>query len=197
MTSDPERTQEPGSDPASEAPIAPEAVRALVASLRDAEDPTAALAELNELGDWRVHGQVVEVVVSVAQALVERLVVQGEATPAAQAHMVILLAALLPSGHCSGAVDRLFLRWVRHEGTFGPARATPPVFQHEAFVQRMADLVGWGELDVSRDRDALRRLLAWVNGWTLKNRFRVRRTLDTLRRNFPAPGLWEAVTFKG
>ncbi|MBI5514259.1 MAG: hypothetical protein HY909_10850 [Deltaproteobacteria bacterium] len=195
--SDVEQPQEALPETPTEAEITPEAVRALVESLRDAEDPTAALAELNELADWRVHGKVVDAVVSVAEALVERVMAQGEATPAAQAHMVILLAALLPSGKCSGAVDRLFVRWVRHAGTFGPARATPPAFQHEAFVQRMADLVGWGDLEVARDRDGLQRFLAWVNGWALKNRFRVRRTLDTLRRNFPAPGLWEAVTFKG
>ena len=107
--------------------------------------------------------------------------------------MTILLSVLVDIPNQQDAVDRLFRSWVLHPASFGASRATPAEFQRDAFVQRLADMVGWGSLDVVRDADALTRFFAWVNTWTPKNKNAVRRTIWTLRRNFPNPALWNSV----
>src|SRR5581483_5392369 len=92
-------------------------------------------------------------------------------------------------------VDALFAAWLRHPASYGPGRATPREFQRPEFVQRVADLLGWGELDVVRDRDALSRFAAWVASWSTGSRFKVRRIVQTLRRNFSAGGVWDQIRF--
>ena len=132
-------------------------------------------------------------VVTTADALVQALLAQEAPRPAAHAHMTILLSVLVDIPGYPEIIDRIFRSWLLHPASFGASRATPAEFQREQFVQRVADLVGWGSIDVMRDADALTRFFAWVNTWTPKNKSAVRRTIWSLRRNFPNPAVWNTV----
>ena len=92
-------------------------------------------------------------------------------------------------------VDELLAAWLRHPRSFGSLHTTPAAFQRESFVQRLGDLLGWNALDLHRDRDALRRFAEWVNTWNPRNKFRSRRALQALARNFPASDVWSRIHF--
>lgn len=161
------------------------------------ENPTHenALVALVELRDHLLRPEVAGEVLDAAEAVVRPLLEEQAPGPVVQAHMTILLSALLQIDSQRDRVDALFAAWVRHPSTYGSARATPPQFQRPEFVQRLADLLGWRTLQLPRDREALARFLAWVNTWTPKHKHQVRRPLDQLRRVFPAPDLWKLVRF--
>lgn len=114
-------------------------------------------------------------------------------TPALHAHMTVLVANLLELSTDSAMVDELLVAWLRHPRSFGGLHTTPAAFQRESFVQRLGDLLGWSALDLHRDRDALRRFAEWVNTWNPRNKFRSRRALQALARNFPASDVWARI----
>jgi hypothetical protein len=116
-------------------------------------------------------------------------------TPALHAHMTVLVANLLELSTDSAMVDELLAAWLRHPKSFGSLHTTPAAFQRETFVQRLGDLLGWNALDLHRDRDALRRFADWVNTWNPRNKFRSRRALQALARNFPASDVWSRIHF--
>lgn len=116
-------------------------------------------------------------------------------TPALHAHMTVLVANLLELSTDSAMVDELLAAWLRHPKSFGSLHTTPAAFQRETFVQRLGDLLGWNALDLHRDRDALRRFAEWVNTWNPRNKFRSRRALQALARNFPASEVWSRIHF--
>ncbi len=118
-----------------------------------------------------------------------------EPTPALHAHMTVLVANLLELSTDSAMVDELLAAWLRHPRSFGSLHTTPAAFQRESFVQRLGDLLGWNALDLHRDRDALRRFADWVNTWNPRNKFRSRRALQALARNFPASDVWSRIHF--
>lgn len=118
-----------------------------------------------------------------------------EPTPALHAHMTVLVANLLELSTDSAMVDELLAAWLRHPKSFGSLHTTPAAFQRETFVQRLGDLLGWNALDLHRDRDALRRFADWVNTWNPRNKFRSRRALQALARNFPASDVWSRIHF--
>ncbi len=183
------------------APVAddPETVRALardtLAWCRENPGDPGALPRLNTVLEL-VHDPALAKEVLAAGEAVTRHAIGDEAPrPATHAHMTVLMALLLEYEPTRDGVDALFVEWLKHPRSYGPAHATPPNFQREAFVQRLGDLLGWGSLDVRADRDALTRFAQWVDGWTPKNKFRAKRAIDAVRRNFPAPDVWGAIRF--
>ncbi len=204
---DPTNATESTESPANTAPAAPaapvaddpETVRALardtLAWCRENPGDPGALPRLNTVLEL-VHDPVLAKEVLAAGEAVTRHAIGDEAPrPATHAHMTVLMALLLEYEPTRDGVDALFVEWLKHPRSYGPAHATPPNFQREAFVQRLGDLLGWGSLDVRADRDALTRFAQWVDGWTPKNKFRAKRAIDAVRRNFPAPDVWSAIRF--
>lgn len=181
--------------PSPEIKLTPEEARAVLAWCRENAADEEAIVRLNELLAAQPGPEFAKDIVDVAEAVSAPLIASSPPTPAAQAHMIILLASLLGIESERDRVDAILAGWMRNASTFGPDRATPPPFQRSEFVQRVADLLGWGTLEIGRDRGALARFLAWVNSWTVKNKFKIKRTLDAMRRNFPAPDLYKMVHF--
>lgn len=175
----------------------PEDVRALaretLAWCRDNPTDPEALHKLNTVLQL-VHDPVLGPDVIAASEAVTRPAVADQApSPAVHAHMTVLVALLLEYEPQRDAVDAIFVAWLRNPGSYGGARATPPAFQKQHFVQRLADLLGWGTLDVQKDKQSLARFAAWVNTWTPKNKHRARRAIEALRRNFEAPDVWKVI----
>lgn len=169
--------------------------RILLAWCRDHADRDDALETLAALGPWLTRKELSADVLDAAEAVTRPIFAAPSPPVTAQALVVIVLSALLSLEGSSARVDALFLAWLRHPSSYGPSRATPKEFQRTEFVQRVADLLGWGELDPRKDKDALARFAAWVAGWSTGNRFKVRRIIGTLQRNFNAPGVWEQIRF--
>lgn len=187
----------PSSSDLSEVPV--HLVYEVLAWCRDHAGEERALVRFNELlGMTELQAcfrrsEVGAEVVATARALVGAVLDNLSPGATVQAHMVILMAALLDFDCERDAVDALFVQWLRHPASYGSSRQTPPSFQRPAFVQRLADLLGWGQLHLDRDREAIARFLAWVNTWTPKRKQQVARTLAMLRRVFPDPSLWKMV----
>ena len=133
--------------------------------------------------------------IAAARAVVEAVAQLPEPTPALHAHMTVLFAHLLELSTDSAMIDGLLAAWLRHPKSFGGEHTTPASYQRESFVQRLGDLLGWNSLDPVADRDALRRFAEWVDSWNPRNKFRSRRALQALARNFPAPDVWSRIYF--
>lgn len=133
--------------------------------------------------------------IATVRAVVLAIAQVPDLTPALHAHMTVLVANLLELSTDSAMVDELLAAWLRHPKSFGSLHTTPAAFQRETFVQRLGDLLGWNALDLHRDRDALRRFADWVNTWNPRNKFRSRRALQALARNFPASDVWSRIHF--
>jgi hypothetical protein len=172
-----------------------DAIRDLLKRCRENPHDENSLVMLNELREYLLEPSLAKDVVSAAHAVTRPVLREANPSPVLHAHMMILLSFLIDLTRERDAVDQIFVEWLRHPQSYGPGRGTPPSFQKPEFVQRVADLLGWGTLDADKDRNALERFLDWVDSWTVKNRFKVRRTLDVMRRNFGAPDLWRRVHY--
>ncbi len=172
-----------------------EDARTLLAFCRDHAEREDALETLAAMGPWLTRRELAGEVLDAVEAVTRPVLATPTPSVAAQALMVIVLSAMLDVEGHGKRVDALFMAWLRHPTSYGPSRATPKGFQRMEFVQRVADLLGWGDLDVKKDREPLARFAAWVNSWSTGNRFKVRRILGTLQRNFPAQGVWDQVRF--
>ncbi len=126
-------------------------------------------------------------------AVVQATLAHDVLTPGDHAHLVMLFVWLFDMPAARDATDGWLGTWIRHPSSFGPGHVTPLEFQREAWVQRLADLVGWNTLDTRKDHDALLRYLKWLDSWAPSSRKRIRRSIDTMRRNFPARDLWDIV----
>ena len=177
------------------APLSLEDARRFLAWCVEHPDDPDALALLNELGEHQRNPELAPALVAAARALTRPQLALDPTPPTLHPHMVVLLAWLLQIESQRDAVDALYVEWLRHPASFGHGHLTPPALQRAEFVQRLGDALGWGLLDPKTDADALARFAAWVNTWTMKNKYRVRRTFDALRRNFPAPDAWKLVRF--
>jgi hypothetical protein len=177
------------------APLSLEAVRKFLAWCQEHPEDPEALPLLNELGEHLHNPELAAGLVAAARAVTRPLLATDPLPPTAHAHMIVLLAWLLQIDSQRDPVDALYVEWLRHPGSFGHGHLTPPALQRSEFVQRLGDVLGWGLLDPQRDLSALERFAAWVNTWTMKNKYRVRRTIDALRRNFPAPEAWRLIRF--
>lgn len=141
--------------------------------------------------DPDVHAPLIEAAV----AVVDAVSALEEPSPALHAHMTVLMANLLSLRGDRAVVDKLFAAWMRNAHAYGDVHATPPAFQRGEFVQQVADLLGWGALDPKNDRKALERFARWVDSWAPKNKFRVRRVVDAISRNFGPPEVWKLVRY--
>ena len=177
----------------------PETVRALardtLAWCRENPADPEALPKLNTVLELVHDPKLSKEVLAAGQAVTRHAIGDTSNAPATHAHMTVLMALLLEYEPTRDGVDALFVEWLRHERSYGPAHATPAHFQRESFVQRLGDLLGWGSIDVKTDRAALTRFAHWVDTWTPKNKFRAKRALDAVRRNFPAPEVWGVIRF--
>ncbi|MFO0602006.1 MAG: hypothetical protein U0324_02475 [Polyangiales bacterium] len=194
----PEATAAPTAPPAT-TPDDPETVRALardtLAACRDNPGDPESLPKLNTVLQLVHDPSLVKEVLAAGDAVIRATTADPAPAPAVHAHMTVLFALLLEYDAARDAVDALFAAWLKHPKSFGPAHATPSDYQRDAFFQRLGDMIGWGTVDVKRDRDALVRFCQWVDTWTPKNKFRARRAIDLVRRNFPAPDVWNVIHF--
>jgi hypothetical protein len=92
-------------------------------------------------------------------------------------------------------VDALLLRWLRHSVSYGEDPKPHYNIQRRSYVQRIADLLDSGDLNVVQDRDALERFMRWVNNWESAQKAAVLPTIEFLARRYPAAGLWDIVKF--
>ena len=67
--------------------------------------------------------------------------------------------------------------------------------QQVAFVRRLQLLIDAVVIEVTDDREALRRFMVWLDAWDVKRKQRVLPILDDLKERYPAPGLWDIVQF--
>jgi hypothetical protein len=95
-------------------------------------------------------------------------------------------------------VDSLFLQWIRHPQGGGADTKRYPNIQRVEWLRRVGDLLSSGELDVARDRQALERFLRWVDSWEgwRKAQHQTISAIESLRRRFPAPQLWNSVRLR-
>lgn len=152
-----------------------------------------ALATLVELRDYFARDGFAREAVAAAKAVTAHALATPEASPAVHAQMTVLLSALLPLEVARDDVDAIYVLWLRHPSSFG-ARPTPPEYQRDVWIQRLGDLLGWGRLKPLEDRDALARFAAWHDEWSVKNKFRSKRSLDLVRRMFPLD-VWKGVHY--
>lgn len=192
----PEETSAPAPAAASDDP---ETVRALaretLAACRDNPADPESLPKLNTVLQLVHDPSLAKEVLAAGDAIIRATLADPSPPPAVHAHMTVLFALLLEYDAARDPVDALFAEWLRHPMSYGPAHATPPDYQREAFVQRLGDMIGWGAVDLKRDREALTRFAWWVDTWTPKNKFRARRAIDLVKRNFPAPDVWNVIHF--
>jgi hypothetical protein len=169
-------------------------VRKLLDWCREHAAEPDALTTLNDMGPTLLRASVGKDAMAVVHAILDVLAKDSAPNAHIHAHMMILLATLLDHRTQRDAVDGILLRWMRHPASFGPARATPPELQKEGFVQRVADALGWGSLSIDGDKDAIARLLAWVDTWAPKQKAAAARIVAMMRRNFPQGAeLWKLV----
>lgn len=156
-----------------------------------------ALTTLNDMGPILLRPSVGKDMIETVNAIIDTLANEKEPSAHIHAHMMILLSTLIDHRSQRDAFDAILLRWMRHPASFGPARATPPELQREAFVQRLADALGWNAISVATDRDAIARFLAWVDTWAPKQKSAAGRIIALMRRNFPEGGeLWRLVRYE-
>lgn len=186
------------------APVAPkvedpEEVRAAakeaLGALRENPAAEGALQNLATISELVKDPALETDLVAAAQAVVLVTLAAPQLPPGTHAHMTVLFSHLLALRTERDAVDALYAEWVRHGDAFGAGHATPSNFQQEVFVQRVGDLLGWGSLNGDADRAGIARFAAWIDSWNPRNKFRVRRVIDMMQRNFPAGGAWREVHF--
>lgn len=171
------------------------AAREALAGLRDNPAAPEALQNLATVSELVKDPSLEADLVAAAQAVVLSTLSTPQLPAGTHAHMTVLFSHLLALRGEREAVDALYAEWIRHGDAFGGGHATPGNFQQEAFVQRAADLLGWGLLDHDKDRGGIGRFAAWIDSWNPRNKFRVRRVIDMLHRNFPAAGAWRTIHF--
>ncbi len=160
-----------------------------------------ALWRLTQLGNHLLHEEVAEDVCAASEALLgPRVSGTVPLPPVVRGQVTALLSFLvtargLHSGELRRRVDALLLTWLRNPASFGTEPKPHPQIQRKSYVQRVVDLLVSGALDLSSDREALKRFLQWVNMWEAERKSRVRGTLVWLNHHYPAPELWEIVEF--
>lgn len=184
------------------APLLPEdpaqvlaVARAALAWCRDHPDDDTAPEQLNTVFQLVHDPALYDDVVAAAQAVVTHAAARPNVSPALHAHMTVLMAMLLDLPTHRDPIDALFVAWLRNPDSYGGVHETPSQFQRQSFVQRVGDLLGWGALDTRADRDVLLRFVEWVDSWNPRNKFKARRTLDAIRRNFGPQDVWSLVRF--
>ena len=90
-------------------------------------------------------------------------------------------------------VNDWFSDWFRHASSFlNPPR---PPGQRPQFIERLAECLYGGDLDLVRDRESLRKFLLWVSRWSPENKSRAQAQLEELSVAFPDPTIWGVIDF--
>lgn len=105
----------------------------------------------------------------------------------------LINAHKLKSGQPRNRVDELFLAWLRNPASFGSNPKPHINLQRQSYIQRVVDLIVSGTLNVMADHESLMRFLHWVDNWNPEKKSQLYRKLEYLKRNYPAPSLWDIV----
>ncbi len=178
-----------------------EAVRDILTWCRQFPTDEDALWRFTQLRSHLLREEIAGDLCDTSEEIV-RALISGDARPAkvtcGQINAVfyyLITAQGLRDGDARRRVDSLLVTWVRHPCSYG-ADAKPFLqVQQASYVQRIADLVVAGDLDLVRDREAVERFLAWVDSWDPDWKSSLYRLFDFLKHNYPATGLWEIVKF--
>jgi hypothetical protein len=108
----------------------------------------------------------------------------------------LINAHKLRSGQLRNRVDKLFLAWLRNPASFGSDPKPHINLQRQSYVQRVVDLLVSGALNVMADHEPLMRFLHWVDNWNPEKKSQLYRKLEYLKRNYPAPSLWDIVRIR-
>lgn len=111
------------------------------------------------------------------------------------AHLTVLGSNLAKVTSNPEIVDPAFLLWLRNPQSFQDnGVAIPQELQIPEIVERVANLLGWGQLSLKDDKATLQRFARWVGRWTMKCKLRkpTLHAMQLIRRNFPAPHIWNA-----
>jgi hypothetical protein len=119
-------------------------------------------------------------------------VTRGQVTTLISRLLTVIKSSPLP---LQDRVDSMFVRWLRHPLSFGIDPMPYLNIQQVAFVRRLQLLIDAVVIEVTDDREALRRFMVWLDAWDVKRKQRVLPILDDLKERYPAPGLWDIVQF--
>jgi hypothetical protein len=160
-----------------------------------------ALWRLAQLKRHFLREGVLEEVIATSELLLEARLAPGERLSSTIKEQITALFSHLidaskscPEQLRSGA-DALFIRWLRYPASFGDRLNLHYNFQRRNYIQRIADLLDSGDLNVVEDREALERFLRWINNWEPERKLNVHPIIRILERKYPAPGLWDIVKF--
>ena len=115
-----------------------------------------------------------------------------------QAHKIFSYLCCIPAfrqGDLCDRLDSLYLVWLAHPQAFS-SKFKPDIWiQKFLYFQKFVNLITSGKLSTESDQDKVERFLAWVNRWDLRNKDAIRRSLNYLKTNYPAPDLWDVIQF--
>jgi ferritin len=160
-----------------------------------------ALWRLTQLGENLMREEIAEYVLTTSEAVLSPLLPLGAAlTSTMRGKITVLLAYLIRLSYLQpeqlrGPVDTLLLSWLRNPISFGDDPKPHRGIQQMSYVQRVADLLASSDLNISTDREPLERFAHWVNNWELEKKLHLRRIFEFLKREYPAPGVWDIVEF--
>jgi hypothetical protein len=158
-----------------------------------------AIWRLTQLRGHLLNADIGEEVVVASEAVLEPLifgdtpldsVTRGQITAL---FSYLIEAPGLDWGELRHRVDDLLVAWLRAPASFGTSPHPHGAIQRLAYVRRIADLLDSGAVSVSSDREHLERFLRWVDTWQLRWKAVLAPVIDSLRRNYPAPGLWDII----
>ena len=92
------------------------------------------------------------------------------------------------TGELRSRVDTWVIQWIKHAASF--SNLPKPQIQRPDIVQRIADLLYSGKLDVTADEQALAKFLRWLNRWDATKKSGVREFVEELSTAFPRGELW-------
>jgi len=157
-----------------------------------------ALWRLTQLGKHLFEPAVSEKLCATAETVFRASVASVPISPLTRGQLATLFSRLirapsLRSGPLRERVDNVFLLWLRHPESYGTHPPAHARIQRPEIFKRVFDLVTSGLLDVSADREHLRRFLLWVNTWEPELKSKLRPTLDWLNHHHPPRDLWDIV----
>lgn len=181
--------------------LSDQTLRRLVAWTATLPQPAKCVSSFSQLGLHLCTPSLRNEIVETAERLLAPLL-KGNAQwdEFVQGDSAIVLSYLLDStrgqsGAIRDRVDSLFLLWLCHPrgGTVDTQRYKN--IQRVEWLRRVGDLLSCGKLDVARDRSVLERFCRWVDSWesSRKTRHDSISAIESLKRRFPAPRLWDLV----
>ena len=108
----------------------------------------------------------------------------------------LIRALKINSSQLYDHVDMLLLIWLRNPNSYGiNLKANNISIQSTFYVERIAEFIVSGALDISADYEPIGRFLSWVDNWDPKCKLQVKSVLASLKQDYPASNLWDIVEF--